>query len=128
MERAGAAVARACLDLLGGAYGRRVVVVCGTGNNGGDGAVAARYLARRGVRVTMFAPADGAPGSLAADMVTRARDEAGVPVRTLDHGLLVRELARADLAVDAIFGTGFHGTPDDAMDGRDRGVQRGRGP
>jgi NAD(P)H-hydrate epimerase len=117
MERAGAAVARACLDLLGGAYGRRVVVVCGTGNNGGDGAVAARHLARRGVRATVFAPADVVPGSLAADMVARARVEAGTSVRPLDHGLLVRELARADLALDAIFGTGFHGTPDERWTG-----------
>ncbi len=117
MERAGSAVARACLDVLGGAYGRRVIVVCGTGNNGGDGAVAARHLARQGVRVTVFAPADAGPGSLAADMVIRARHETGVRVRPLDHELLVRELARADLAVDAIFGTGFHGTPDERWAG-----------
>ena len=41
IERAGAAVARAALDLLGGAYGRRVVVVAGKGNNGADGRAAA---------------------------------------------------------------------------------------
>ena len=39
--RAGAAVARAALDLLGGAYGRRVVVLAGKGNNGNDGRAAA---------------------------------------------------------------------------------------
>ncbi len=50
MERAGWAVARACVDLIGGVYGRRAVVVCGKGNNGGDGFVAARHLARWGVR------------------------------------------------------------------------------
>ncbi|HLB39588.1 MAG TPA: NAD(P)H-hydrate epimerase, partial [Actinomycetota bacterium] len=49
MERAGAGVARACLDLLGGGYGRRAVVVGGKGNNGGDGLVAARHLSRTGV-------------------------------------------------------------------------------
>ena len=41
IDRAGAAVARAALDLLGGAYGRRVVVVAGKGNNGADGRAAA---------------------------------------------------------------------------------------
>ena len=53
MERAGSAVARATIDLVSGVYGRRVVVVCGKGNNGGDGFVAARHLAREGMRVTV---------------------------------------------------------------------------
>ena len=50
IDRAGAAVARAALDLLGGAYGRTVVVLAGPGNNGADGRVAAERLrrARRG--------------------------------------------------------------------------------
>ena len=46
--RAGAAVARAALDMLGGSYGRRVVVVAGKGNNGNDGRDAARRLRRAG--------------------------------------------------------------------------------
>ena len=53
MERAGRAVARAARELAGGTYGRRVAVVCGKGNNGGDGLVAARHLARNGVRTTV---------------------------------------------------------------------------
>ena len=52
MERAGLAVARACVDLTGGTYGRRAVVVCGKGNNGGDGLVAARQLDRWGMGAT----------------------------------------------------------------------------
>ena len=48
IERAGAAVARAALDLLGGAYGRRVVVVAGKGNNGADGRAAAARLRAAG--------------------------------------------------------------------------------
>ena len=54
IERAGAAVARAALDLLGGAYGRRVVVVAGKGNNGNDGRAAAAPPAGAGVRVTVL--------------------------------------------------------------------------
>ena len=50
--RAAGAVARAAVDLMGGTYGRRVVVVAGPGHNGEDGRVAAALLARRGVRVT----------------------------------------------------------------------------
>jgi hydroxyethylthiazole kinase-like uncharacterized protein yjeF len=56
VERAGGAVARAALRMLGGAYGRRVVVVAGPGNNGADGRVAARRLRARGVRVVVVEP------------------------------------------------------------------------
>lgn len=80
IERAGAATARAALRMLGGAYGRRVVVIAGPGNNGRDGLVAARRLRNRGVQVTVFA-ADSVPDRLPA----------------------------ADLVVDAAYGTGFRG-------------------
>ena len=49
------AVARHALRMLGGTYGRRVVVVCGKGNNGADGRVAARRLRARGVGVDELA-------------------------------------------------------------------------
>lgn len=80
VERAGTAVARTALRMLGGSYGRRVVVIAGKGNNGADGRVAARHLARRGVRVQMF-------------------DAANPPGR----------LPASDLVIDAAFGTGFRG-------------------
>jgi hydroxyethylthiazole kinase-like uncharacterized protein yjeF len=83
IERAGAAVAREALDLLEGAYGRRVVVVAGKGNNGNDGRSAASRLRRRGVRVAVV-------------------DAAGGP----------RQLPACDLVVDAAYGTGFRGTWD----------------
>lgn len=81
VERSGAAVARAAIDLLGGTYGRRVVLLAGKGNNGNDGRAAARRLERRGIRCTVVA-ADGAPD----------------------------QLPPADLVVDAAYGTGLHGT------------------
>jgi NAD(P)H-hydrate repair Nnr-like enzyme with NAD(P)H-hydrate epimerase domain len=89
MERAGRAVARATLRKLGGSYGRHVVVVCGKGNNGGDGLVAARALRRAGVRVAVFAVAAG-----------------------LDRVDAQRAFDRADAFVDAMFGTGFRGVLD----------------
>ncbi len=86
VARAGTAVARAALDLLGGAYGRRVVLICGKGNNGADGRVAARLLARRGVRVR-----EVGPGGV---------DRIGFGATPVD------------LVVDAAFGTGFRGAYD----------------
>jgi NAD(P)H-hydrate epimerase len=83
IERAGAGVAREALDLLDGAYGRRVVVVAGKGNNGNDGRAAAARLRRRGVRVAVV-------------------DAADAPAR----------LPACDLVVDAAYGTGFRGTWD----------------
>ncbi len=55
------------LRMLGGAYGRQVVVVAGKGNNGADGRVAADRLRRRGARVPVVEAADapdriGPPG------------------------------------------------------------------
>lgn len=94
---------------MGGAYGRRVVVVCGKGNNGGDGFVAARYLAHRGVlcRVVMMADPEALEGD-ALDAFGKMRS-AGLAARPYDRELLDRELDRADLAVDAMLGTGFTG-------------------
>jgi NAD(P)H-hydrate epimerase len=86
VERAGRAVAWTVRRILGGTYGRRAVVVAGKGNNGADGRVAARVLRGWGVRVDEL--------SL----------EAGV-----DAGALSRALGRADVFVDAMFGTGFRG-------------------
>src|SRR6056297_1694802 len=78
IDRAGTALAWEIRSMLGGTYGRRVVVVAGPGNNGADGRVAARRLARWGARVSVVEAVD-APS-------------------TLPH---------ADLVVDAAFGTGL---------------------
>jgi len=80
IDRAGAAVARSALRLLGGAYGRSVAVVAGPGNNGADGRVAADRLRQR-----------------------------GVSVRVYDAGQCPAELHGFDLVIDAAFGTGFRG-------------------
>lgn len=70
IHRAGGAVARAAVDLLGGTYGRRVVVIAGPGNNGADGRDAAARLEARGVRVDIVEP--GASTLPACDLVIDA--------------------------------------------------------
>ena len=110
MEAAGREVADAALRLVGGAYGRRAVVVCGKGNNGGDGLVAARYLDAAGVRTTVLMLEAGLrePAATNLDRLERS----SVRRRPFSLDALERELARADVAVDAIFGTGFRGVPE----------------
>lgn len=111
MELAGRAVADAAVRIAGGRYGRRAVVVCGRGNNGGDGFVAARYLDAWGVRVTVLALEGDEPREPAAT-ARRALRTTGVRLRPWSAAAGSRELARADVAVDAVFGTGFHGVPE----------------
>jgi len=111
MERAGRAVARAAIDVAGHVYGARAVVVCGVGNNGGDGFVAARHLARSGVRVSVCSvAAPNAEGSAGANVARLA--EQGLTAHACTSSELTHVLGHADVAVDAIFGTGFHGRPE----------------
>jgi ADP-dependent NAD(P)H-hydrate dehydratase / NAD(P)H-hydrate epimerase len=129
MERAGRAVARAAREVAGGAYGRRAVVVCGKGNNGGDGLVAARHLDRFGIRTTVvLLEAPVALREPAASNARRLAEVPGVRVRTFHERGLDRELARADVAVDALFGTGFRGMPEDAWAAAIAGLNASQAP
>jgi NAD(P)H-hydrate epimerase len=101
MGNAGYAVADAARRMLAGSYGRRIVILCGKGNNAGDGLVAGRVLASWG-------------GSVAAVMKfgddlrgAAARALERFPGRRLPAGGFERELARADLVIDAVLGVGL---------------------
>ncbi|MCP3935249.1 MAG: NAD(P)H-hydrate dehydratase [Actinomycetia bacterium] len=95
IERAGRAVARVAIEVLGGTYGRRVVVVAGPGNNGADGLVAARRLAERGVRVEVVDPEVSSIGE--CDLVIDAAFGTGLS-RRYEAPLLVAD--QRVLAVD----------------------------
>lgn len=112
MERAGRAVARASIEVAGGVYGRRAVVLCGKGNNGGDGFVAARHLAREGMRVDVVAMEDADAGSGAAATHRARLGEQRLVPTGWEPSHVERSLARADVALDALFGTGFRGMPE----------------
>jgi NAD(P)H-hydrate epimerase len=107
MERAGRAVARTAIRMLGGRYGKKVVVVCGKGNNGGDGYVAARVLAREGVAVRCLAVTDPSELAGAARYHYEKASDSGVPIRPFQA-----EGLSGDLVIDAILGTGFTGHMD----------------
>jgi len=109
MEAAGRAVAEFCLRQYCGAL--RVTVLCGKGNNGGDGFVAARVLAEAGrmVRVVLLGRMEDVAGEAQAAMQLM-RDEASSVslVEVLDEaGLKECGLGEADLLIDAVVGTGF---------------------
>ncbi|MBX3221518.1 MAG: NAD(P)H-hydrate dehydratase [Labilithrix sp.] len=113
MENAGRGAADVVeRELLGGrAEGRRIVVVAGAGNNGGDGFVVARHLLARGAHVEAWLAGD--PARMTADCRTNHDAFVGVgggvalvPLGASLHGL-GDELARADVVVDALFGTGL---------------------
>ena len=94
MERAGAGLAEAAYRFAGP---MPALVLCGPGNNGGDGYVAARHLAERGVNVRVAALSE--PKSAAASQARAAWDRS---VETFDDAT-----ASAPLVIDALFGTGL---------------------
>lgn len=104
MQRAAAGLAAACADLLGRVYGSRVVLLVGSGDNGGDALYAGARLARRGagVAAVLLSPDHSHPGGLAA--LRRAGGTVAGPSAAAED-----LLARADLVVDGIVGIGGKG-------------------
>jgi len=120
MEHAGRGVARELLDFAERALGRKpeglkVVLCCGRGNNGGDGLVAARYLKEWEAAPTVFLVAAKENRSYPPPVQTNLgrAQERKVPVVMVqeDTGSLAESLSSADLAVDALLGTGSSGKP-----------------
>lgn len=113
MENAGRAASDGILALLERPAGRRAAVLCGAGNNGGDGYVVARHLADAGLEVLLLETA--APGDLSPDAAVFRRVAVALDlprVAAPDAGALARalgELESLDLLVDAYLGTGFRG-------------------
>ncbi len=98
MERAGAAVARAAAEWAGG--GRRIAVLCGPGNNGGDGFVAARLLKEQGFEVRLFLL--GEKKQLNGDAALAAARWQGA-----SEAFDPAAVADCDLLIDALFGAGL---------------------
>jgi hydroxyethylthiazole kinase-like uncharacterized protein yjeF len=118
MERAGEGLAR--IVAQHGPAGR-IAVVCGKGNNGGDGLVAARLLRQTGREVEVLAVWDTEhfQGDAAA-MLRRLPGDAPVPFDP-------DRLARAHVIVDAVLGTGFAGAPRDPAETAINAMENARG-
>jgi len=130
MENAGLAAARLVEELIGGAPGKRILLLCGKGNNGGDGAVTARLLANNGamVQVILFGLVETTKGDARINFEKlkswndeRAiREQRSTPedLKPIDFFSCDSEKAWAQLSatvlsgphdaiVDALFGTGL---------------------
>jgi hydroxyethylthiazole kinase-like uncharacterized protein yjeF len=111
MDNAGSAVARFCLKHYPNA--RRVTVLCGKGNNGGDGLVAARILAKgnRNARVLLTGPQDDFKGEARAALHRLRAEEPAVSIETIApdtaNQQIEEALGGAELILDAVIGTGF---------------------
>lgn len=104
MERAGAGVAEAARRLAAGA---EVLILCGPGNNGGDGYVAARVLKANGVSVRVAASRE-------------PKSEAAIAARAAWNGPTeaLTDIEGAPILVDALFGTGLSRPLDDDLQAR----------
>jgi ADP-dependent NAD(P)H-hydrate dehydratase / NAD(P)H-hydrate epimerase len=121
METAGRRVAEAFHEIANaaGLKPRTICVLCGKGNNGGDGFVVARHLhaAAGRVRVYLFAQPEELRGD-AATNAQRWRELGGEVIAIPDENAWMAtwsEIAEADVIIDAMFGTGFRGTASGAM-------------
>jgi NAD(P)H-hydrate epimerase len=104
MENAGRAVTQSMRNILGSVTGKRIVALVGPGNNGGDGLMAARYLADWGASVSIYL-AQARPDDDKNFKLVAERD---ITVLTGAEGMaeMERALYAADAALDAFFGTG----------------------
>ena len=108
MERAGAGSAATIRDEWD-IVGRRVAVVVGKGNNGGDGLVVARHLHEAGAAVRVLALEGELPGSDDAAVMARAVSALDIPVEPVGHG--AGQPTPDEIIVDAVLGTGAKGAP-----------------
>lgn len=113
MENAGASVVSVLKEKTARLEKRRIVVLCGKGNNGGDGLVVARLLHRDAAHpaVFLFAPKEAMRGDAAANL-KRWQETSGEPriITSVAEWEAARGvLAEADIVVDALLGTGLSG-------------------
>ncbi len=114
MENAGLSVARRTTQMLDGVRGKRVIVLVGRGNNGGDGMVAARYLSDWGALVTLYMTSPRRREDKFEECRTRrvrvveGRDDQ-------DLWVLSNYLPLTDLVMDAVLGTGQDGPLDQSL-------------
>ncbi|MBD3218818.1 MAG: NAD(P)H-hydrate dehydratase [candidate division Zixibacteria bacterium] len=117
MENAGRGIAEYLYDISDNDVStKNVAVICGKGNNGGDGFVVGRYLSEWGAAVNFYLL--GKKDDLKGDAETNLKRalEMELPIEEISSPEELELSEETDLIVDAIFGTGFHGDIREPMD------------
>lgn len=111
MENAGRLVSEAILEEFPDVYEKKICVIAGKGNNGGDGFVVARYFLNKGIHVKVFLLTD--PKTLRGDAETnftifsRMKGDVLPLPSSKDFQKVKRDLEKFDILIDGIFGTGL---------------------
>ena len=110
MNNAGVAVGKALISQLGAGENQRVAVLCGKGNNGGDGFIAAQYLKSQGLEVYALL-VDGEPRTEDSMRAMEQAHSDGVRIfRIWEYEQRVKDIiSGADYVIDAVYGIGFKG-------------------
>ncbi len=107
MENAGKAVYDEILKIIPSVNGVKALVFCGKGNNGGDGFVIARHLAENNAFVTIVLASDIPSDGIARQQYDKITDKDNISVIPIAQAEIADNY---DIIIDAVFGTGFHGT------------------
>lgn len=110
MQNAGTAAGRYLLEKMGAEKGGRVAIICGKGNNGGDGFVMARYLLENGVRSDVLL-IEGETQTEISKMAFASAVESGVRIWRYweEKQSVISKIRSAEFIVDALYGIGFKG-------------------
>ena len=132
MENAGRNATGVAGEMLTGAAGQGVAVLCGAGNNGGDGFVVARHLLRQSVPAKVYLTVDAARVKGDARINMEIWVKLGGVIEPILTGLQIQaaaeEWSRCALLVDGLLGTGFSGTVRSPLDEVIRAVNALSGP
>jgi hydroxyethylthiazole kinase-like uncharacterized protein yjeF len=109
MEKAGMGTALVAKEMLGEPEGKEVLIFCGRGNNGGDGFVVGRYLSEWGAQVKFYLTAKKSEVKGDAKVNLNRAVDLDLPIFEIHSEDTIPEQIKADLVVDALFGTGFEG-------------------
>ncbi|MEE8404205.1 MAG: NAD(P)H-hydrate dehydratase [candidate division Zixibacteria bacterium] len=115
MEKAGQGIAERLLihNIIDPSTDNKVAVICGKGNNGGDGFVVARYLHEAGVNVCLFFIGPVKALSEDASVNHDRAVKSGVPLTEIKKVADIEDIRNCSHIIDAVFGTGFKGRPRD---------------
>lgn len=106
MERAGLEVAKVCRRILGSVAGKRILVLIGPGNNGSDGLITARHLARWGARIYAYIVTQRPLKDVKLDAAIVEDIKLLAASTDTEYQCLERELNLCHMVIDAVLGTG----------------------